>query len=313
MSVWLRFGNLENYFQPPVILGNDDDPNFFQPFAGVHGGYQFGSTYTGTTALLGDSAVEWHHFAESWRKSDGSRSFYIDGVLRKHDYFAAGSAVLRNTYLILGVSCNTFLLDDDYTHCASGRKRCYDRPDRPFDPKPASHSRPAGRTLLSALSLASALSLSPLLSLSLVASAALSLASAALSLASAALTCLCRSHLPLPLSPASAALACLYRSHGSTARSPVPRLAGPASVYTGEMDDLAIFSGALSQAAIAERWNASLSARLFEGLEPHLPIFYDFDGAHTMPHVPNLGHAGGEYNLTLGRVPKVRRCDLMMA
>lgn len=49
--------------------------------------------------------------------------------------------------------------------------------------------------------------------------------------------------------------------------------------FDGEMDDVAIFGGVLTDEEIALRWNASLSTRLREGLEPRLVVFYNFDEA----------------------------------
>ncbi len=43
------------------------------------------------------------------------------------------------------------------------------------------------------------------------------------------------------------------------------------------MDDWAMFSGALTAAEIAERWDKSLTARLAANLEPNLAIFYNFN------------------------------------
>ena len=43
------------------------------------------------------------------------------------------------------------------------------------------------------------------------------------------------------------------------------------------MDDWAMFSGALTAAEVAERWDKSLTARLAANLEPNLAIFYNFN------------------------------------
>ena len=59
--------------------------------------------------------------------------------------------------------------------------------------------------------------------------------------------------------------------------------------------------GVLNDTEVLERWDQSLTARVQAGLEPNLVLFYNFDRP-DLPEVPNLGSAGSEYDLLLGRV-----------
>jgi hypothetical protein len=86
--------------------------------------------------------------------------------------------------------------------------------------------------------------------------------------------------------------------------------------FVGEMDAVAIYNTVLSPSDVALRWNRSLAVRLRAGLEPHLAIYYDFEGVveeaggacpnnavcADVPVCPNLGSAGSSYDLLLGRL-----------
>ena len=74
-------------------------------------------------------------------------------------------------------------------------------------------------------------------------------------------------------------------------------------MFHGQIDDLALHQGALSAAQIEERWNASLTDRIWRGLEPNLALFYSFDEPNSVDglEVVNHGTAGGAYNLLIGR------------
>jgi hypothetical protein len=71
------------------------------------------------------------------------------------------------------------------------------------------------------------------------------------------------------------------------------------SSLSGAMDDVALFSRALSSDEVSARWQASLSQRISEGLEPDLAFYYDFDSLSLAKSIPNLGTAGREYDLVL--------------
>jgi hypothetical protein len=77
------------------------------------------------------------------------------------------------------------------------------------------------------------------------------------------------------------------------------------SAFHGEMDDVAVFAGALSDDDVASRWNASLTDRLSAGEEPDLVIFWNFNDPISDPGwIANLGRAGSDYDLRLGALPK---------
>ena len=83
----------------------------------------------------------------------------------------------------------------------------------------------------------------------------------------------------------------------------------PPSSFSGRLDEVAVFAGVLDAAAVTARFNQSLAARLRAGAEPDLVLLYDFeDVAHDVSLgasvAPNLGSAGGDYDLLLGRLPK---------
>ena len=68
--------------------------------------------------------------------------------------------------------------------------------------------------------------------------------------------------------------------------------------FDGAIDDLAFFSGALTDAEVKERWDQPLTSRLQANptLEPNLVLFYDFDNPSSAS-IPNLGTAGSDYDL----------------
>ena len=71
--------------------------------------------------------------------------------------------------------------------------------------------------------------------------------------------------------------------------------------FEGALDDFAMYAGPLGGAEIAERWNRSLTNRQARGLEPDLILFYNFNNCSNGV-CPNLGSAGLEYDLMLGRL-----------
>ena len=89
----------------------------------------------------------------------------------------------------------------------------------------------------------------------------------------------------------------------SHAAEDTPRNCKTNRLFLGQMDDVAFFVGALSEADVAERWNSSLTQRLADGLEPSLAIFYDFNDPLTTPgETANLGYAGADFDLVHGRL-----------
>ena len=70
--------------------------------------------------------------------------------------------------------------------------------------------------------------------------------------------------------------------------------------FDGAIDDLAFFSGALTDAEVKERWDQPLTSRVLGGMEPNLILFYDFDSPASV-NIPNLGTAGNDYDLVSER------------
>ena len=82
------------------------DGNFMQPFAGKHGGWQFGSGSPKTVSTLSDNGKDWHHYAIAWDPATGARSHYIDGTLLVADSAAAGTAFINDQLtIIMGMNC----------------------------------------------------------------------------------------------------------------------------------------------------------------------------------------------------------------
>jgi len=72
----------------------------------------------------------------------------------------------------------------------------------------------------------------------------------------------------------------------------------PSTFFDGAIDDLAFFSGALTDAEVKERWDQPLTSRLQANptLEPNLILFYNFDNPSSAT-IQNLGTAGSDYDL----------------
>ena len=105
-------------------------------------------------------------------------------------------------------------------------------------------------------------------------------------------------HLPRCTSPGFPSRSYIYISGGLyLLRSTNPHL--PHSFRLAILPRLCL--GVLNDTEVLERWDQSLTARVQAGLEPNLVLFYNFDRP-DLPEVPNLGSAGSEYDLLLGRV-----------
>ena len=78
---------------------------------------------------------------------------------------------------------------------------------------------------------------------------------------------------------------------------------------SGRLDDIAVWAGVQSEADIASKYATSLAARKRAGLEPDLIFLYDFEGVaydstFGVNIAPNLGSAGSDYDLMLGKMAK---------
>merc|ERR1740130_345137 len=64
-TLWARFNDLTpSRVQIPLAINTDFQGNFFQAFAGKHGGWLIGSSGPSAVAdLPGETAKDWHHYA----------------------------------------------------------------------------------------------------------------------------------------------------------------------------------------------------------------------------------------------------------
>lgn len=90
VGLWAKFEDITpSRFQPTFQILIQDDGNWFQPFAGMHEGYQFGAPGPVILKGVGDGAegiISWHHYVESWDAASGIRKIYVDGELKVHRY-----------------------------------------------------------------------------------------------------------------------------------------------------------------------------------------------------------------------------------
>jgi hypothetical protein len=71
-----------------------------QPFAGIHGGFQLGSSAPEPSAVGSVvDATQWHHYAQSWNATDGRRVVYVDGVEVSSDAAGDGAAYIGGAFL----------------------------------------------------------------------------------------------------------------------------------------------------------------------------------------------------------------------
>jgi len=81
MTLWARFNDLTpTRTQIPWAINTQQQDNFVQGFAGMEGGYMFGSAAPQLVSTLpGDNATNWHHYAFTWDYTEAN--FYLDGAL----------------------------------------------------------------------------------------------------------------------------------------------------------------------------------------------------------------------------------------
>ena len=123
MMVWLRFNDMtSSRVQLNIAISSELDGNFFQPFGGLQGGYQFGGGGPAMASTLGADASTWHHYAQSWDASSGARAVYLDG--QPLDSVASVSPNLsfldQNAYMYIGMNCYPAYWDAEaHTTCNS--------------------------------------------------------------------------------------------------------------------------------------------------------------------------------------------------
>ena len=126
ISMWLRFRDVEKpigySMVTPFSLQTTKDSNFMQPFAGLHGGWEFGANAPPTIATLpAASQHDWHHYALSWDAASGARSHYVDGKLAgvpdivSNDFYR--DWLDHEPYLLLGLQCTETISTTTYARC----------------------------------------------------------------------------------------------------------------------------------------------------------------------------------------------------
>lgn len=121
VGVWLLFENVNpSQMQPTVMINTHLEINFFEPFAGLHGGFQFGTSAPASVSTLPDKGTAWHHYAQSWDRLAGTTALYIDGQLISTGTGSTSPTWLSadQAYLHLGMHCYPeAYLSSAYTAC----------------------------------------------------------------------------------------------------------------------------------------------------------------------------------------------------
>ena len=61
---WLKFESINpDLFQPGLMLNNYIDSNFFEPFGGLHNGFQFGGGAPEAVGTTADQGTQWQRFS----------------------------------------------------------------------------------------------------------------------------------------------------------------------------------------------------------------------------------------------------------
>ena len=125
VMMWMRFNDVSpNRLQYVFGVLSPVDVIHFTPFAGGMDGFVFGSRAPPMVSTLGASATQWHHYAMSWRSSDGLLTSYIDGLPIGSQVLGAGLNFIQpaggETFLTLGGICKPathFSSEAIYTEC----------------------------------------------------------------------------------------------------------------------------------------------------------------------------------------------------
>jgi hypothetical protein len=93
-----------------------------QPFGGQHDGYEFGTSAKATVSTLADRGADWHHFAVSWNRTEGTATHFIDGQVVSHaSVTTPGQAFLdsHDAYLVVGMNCyaDQFFDSETFVDC----------------------------------------------------------------------------------------------------------------------------------------------------------------------------------------------------
>ena len=119
---WIKFEDINpSGFNPALMINTHLDSNFYEPFGGIHGGFQFGGGAPASVSTLADSGTTWHHYTQSYDRVTGVANMYIDGVFLSTSTKAGLTFMDQQPYLMLGMHCyETSYLLSDYTECNRG-------------------------------------------------------------------------------------------------------------------------------------------------------------------------------------------------
>lgn len=119
---WILFEDVNpSAFNPPLIINTHLDSNFYQPFGGVHGGFQFGGGAPPSVSTLSDSGTTWHHYTQSYDRVSGVLNMYIDGQFLSTTTKSGYTFMDQQPYMLIGMHCyETNYLLSDYTECNRG-------------------------------------------------------------------------------------------------------------------------------------------------------------------------------------------------
>ena len=80
MMAWVRWNDAtQNRLQPPVTIGNEEDPDFWKPFNTLATSLLAGRELKTSGQFDWQTDQEWHHVTVSWNNMDGAVRVWIDG------------------------------------------------------------------------------------------------------------------------------------------------------------------------------------------------------------------------------------------
>ena len=89
MMAWVRWNDAtQTRLQPPVTIGNEEDPDFWKPFNSLAEYLIAGRELSVSKVFDWEADQQWHHVAVSWNSADGEVRVWIDGS-NSTDVFAS--------------------------------------------------------------------------------------------------------------------------------------------------------------------------------------------------------------------------------
>ena len=93
MMAWVRWNDAtQTRLQPPVTIGNEEDPDFWKPFNSLAEHLIAGRSLGVSQIFDWEADQRWHHVAVSWNSADGEVRVWVDGS-NSSDVFAPDFAV----------------------------------------------------------------------------------------------------------------------------------------------------------------------------------------------------------------------------